>query len=175
MMSCRGGELSLGCPWSDVSASINPQFEHAGWRSMMLLAKTEGALEPRFRLRAQWFGNHAIYNKSRSFDTSGAADVWLPDLRTGIPNNAQGNTGYTLIGYGANEVSTMTGTVAAAKILRLGDPQYFLIVDRVPLTSRGSLTRRPQTCAHLACGLSSMGRNSSVLLSANAFRVLVAP
>jgi HK97 family phage major capsid protein len=106
----------------------------AGWRSIMLIAKTEEALGARFRPRAQWFGNRAIYNKAHSFDTSGAADVWLPDLRTGIPDNARGNTGYTLVGYGANEVSTMTGTVAAgSKILCLGDPQYFLIVDRIGL------------------------------------------
>jgi predicted phage gp36 major capsid-like protein len=101
------------------------------------LAKTEEALGPRFRPRGQWFGNHAICNKARSFDTSGAADVWLPDLRTGIPDNARGNTGYTLVGYSGNEVSTISGTVAAGnKILCLGDPQHFLIVDRADPSGR---------------------------------------
>jgi hypothetical protein len=52
---------------------------------LIAIAKTEGALGPKFCPRAQWFASRAIYNKARSFDTSGAADVWLPDLRTGIP------------------------------------------------------------------------------------------
>jgi HK97 family phage major capsid protein len=141
------------------------------------LAKTEEALGPRFRPRAQWFGNRAIYNKARSFDTSGAADVWLPDLRTGIPNNARGNTGYTLVGYGANEVSAMTGTVAAAnKILCLGDPQYFLIVDRIGLDVEAiPHTFGPNMRPLGQRGLWAMWRNSSAILSANAFRVLVVP
>jgi predicted phage gp36 major capsid-like protein len=101
-------------------------------------------------VRAQWFGNRAIYDKARSFDTSGAADVWLPDLRTGILNNAPGLTGYTPVGYGANEVSTMTGTVAAAsKILCLGDPQYFLIVDRIGLDVEAIPHTFGPTCAPL--------------------------
>jgi HK97 family phage major capsid protein len=117
------------------------------------------------------------YNKARSFDTSGAADVWLADLRTGIPNNARGTTGDTLVGYGANEVSTMTGTVAAAsKILCLGDPQYFLIVDRIGLNVEAIPHTFGSNMRPLGQrGLWAMWRNSSAVLSANAFRVLVVP
>src|SRR5688572_17412631 len=81
------------------------------------LCRTQKTILRQTRPRSQWFGNRAIYNKARSFDTSGAADVWLPDFRTGIRSNARGNTGYTLVVYGANEVSTMMGTVTGANKL----------------------------------------------------------
>jgi predicted phage gp36 major capsid-like protein len=76
-----------------------------------------------------------------------------------------------------NEVSTISGTVAAAnKILCLGDPQYFLIVHRVGL----DVEAIPHTCGPNMRplgqrGLWAMWRNSSAVLSASAFRVLVVP
>jgi predicted phage gp36 major capsid-like protein len=99
------------------------------------------------------------------------------DRRTGIPDNARGNTGYTLVAYGANEVSTMTGTVAAAnKILCLGDPQYFLIVDRIGLDVEAIPHAFGPNIRPLGQrGLWAMRRNSSAVLSANGIRVLVVP
>jgi HK97 family phage major capsid protein len=57
----------------------------------------EGALAPRFRPRAQFVANRAMYNIIRALDTAGGAQLWL---RIGelIPNNpasdgGSGNTG----------------------------------------------------------------------------------
>jgi predicted phage gp36 major capsid-like protein len=86
----------------------------------------------------------------------------------------EANARYTLVGYGANEASTMTDLAAANKISCLGDPQHFLAAFAP--TSRRSLTRSAPTCAPLGeRGLWAMWRNSSAVLSANAFRVLVVP
>jgi HK97 family phage major capsid protein len=94
--------------------------------------KTEEALAPRFRPNAQWFANRFIYNKIRQLDTAGGANLWVPDLRTGIPNNETGNTGYNLIGYPANESSGLAASLATTtKLAVLFDPSYFVIVERV--------------------------------------------
>jgi predicted phage gp36 major capsid-like protein len=71
----------------------------------------------------------------------------------------------------------MTGIVAAAnKILCLGDPQYFLIVDRVGLDVEAiPPTFGPNMRPIGQRGLWATWRNSSAVLSANAFRVLVVP
>jgi HK97 family phage major capsid protein/HK97 family phage prohead protease len=96
--------------------------------------KTEEALPPRFRPNAQWFANRFIYNKVRQIDTAGGANLWVPDLRTGLANNETGNTGYNLIGYPANEASAMAATLATTtKLAVLGDPNYYVIVERVGL------------------------------------------
>jgi predicted phage gp36 major capsid-like protein len=48
--------------------------------------KTEEALGPRFRPRAQWVANRFIYNKVRQFDTAGGAALWM-QLGRGLANN----------------------------------------------------------------------------------------
>jgi HK97 family phage major capsid protein/HK97 family phage prohead protease len=96
--------------------------------------KTEEALPPRFRAQAQWFANRFIYNKVRQLDTAGGANLWVQDLRTGIPANETGNTGFNLIGYPANEASAMAASLATTtKIAVLGDPNMYVIVERVGL------------------------------------------
>jgi HK97 family phage major capsid protein len=90
------------------------------------LYSLEGALAPRFRPRAQFVANRAMYNIIRALDTAGGAQMWL---RIGelLPNNpasdgGQGNTGLRLLGYPVNELSTMSATVVnATKIMLLGD------------------------------------------------------
>lgn len=96
------------------------------------LYKTEEALPPRFRPRAQWFANRFIYNKVRQLDTAGGANLWVPDLRTGLPANETGNTGFTLLGYPANEASGMAASLATTtKLAVLADPNYYVVVDRI--------------------------------------------
>jgi HK97 family phage major capsid protein len=142
------------------------------------LYSLEGALGPRFRPRAQWIANRSVYNLIRQFDTGGGGGLWLQQapLGVGLGNNVPrpGNIGADLLGYPANEVSAYTGAVASNNtILTLGDFRYFLIVDRIGMdvelvphlfgTNRRPVGQR---------GLLFFWRNTSVVLSANAFRTL---
>jgi hypothetical protein len=60
--------------------------------------------------------------KALSFDPGGAVDVWLRTLGMASRTMLEANARYTLVGYGANEASTMTDLAAANKISCLGDP-----------------------------------------------------
>jgi predicted phage gp36 major capsid-like protein len=63
-----------------------------------------------------------------------------------------------------------------SKILCLGDPQYFLIVDRIGLDVEAiPQTFGPNMRPPGQRGLWAMWRNTSAVLSANAFMVLVVP
>lgn len=136
----------------------------------------ENALGPRFRPRAQWVGNRAIYNRARQFDTAGGSGVWLENLQVGLPNQVPtpGNLNARLIGYPANEVSAMDSTITtASKVLALGDFRYFIIVDRIGMSISQiphlfGANQRPTGQS----GLYGFWRNSSKVLDANAFRVL---
>ena len=139
--------------------------------------KTEEALGPRFRPMAQWFANRFIYNKVRQIDTAGGAQLWVPNLREGLANNPQGNTGYNLDGYQANEASAMAATLATTtKIAVLGDPRYYVIVDRVGMDLElvphlfATANNRPSGQR----GLLAYWRNTARVFDANAFRTLVA-
>jgi len=143
------------------------------------LYSLEGALAPRFRPRAQFVANRAIYNIIRALDTAGGAQMWL---RIGelLPNNpasdgGQGNTGLRLLGYPVNELSTMSATVVnTTKIMLLGDFSYFKIVDRVGMTVEliphlfGATSRFPTGQR----GFYAYWRNGSKVLNAAAFRAL---
>jgi HK97 family phage major capsid protein len=143
------------------------------------LYSVEGALAPRFRPRAQWVANRAMYNIIRALDTAGGAQMWL---RIGelIPNNpasdgGQGNTGLRLLGYPVNELSTMAGTVTnGTKIMVLGDFSYFKIIDRVGMTVEliphlfGATNRFPTGQR----GFYAYWRNGSKVIDAAAFRAL---
>lgn len=134
----------------------------------------EAALPPRFRPNAQWTANRAVYSAMREFDTAGGASYWL-GLKEGLDNNRGGNVGMQLVGYKANELSTMAATPATqgAKTLVLGDFSYFIIVDRIGMSVEliphlFGENRRPTGQR----GLYAYWRNGSKVLSANAFRVL---
>jgi HK97 family phage major capsid protein len=139
----------------------------------------EAALPPRFRPRAQFLANRAMYNIIRALDTAGGAQLWLRigDLIQNDPasSGGVGNTGLRLLGYPVNEVSTMAATVTnGTKQMILGDTSYFVIVDRVGMnvelvpqifgaTSRFPIGQR---------GMYAWWRNSSLLLTAAATRAL---
>lgn len=129
------------------------------------------ALPPRFRPRGQWLANLSIYDKVRQFDTAGGASLWKR-LGEGL---TQGNTGADLIGRPAWEASSMSSSVRAGElILAFGDFRYFTIVDRIGMTVEliphlfGTARNFPTGQR----GLLAYWRNTSVVLSANGFRVL---
>jgi HK97 family phage major capsid protein len=140
------------------------------------LYKVEEALPDRFLPNAQWLGTRFAYNKVRQFDTAGGASIWTKSLTEGIGTDAAGNTGYELLGYPANRVSTMTAALTTgSKILVLGDFSRFAIVDRIGMDIEliphlfGAANRRPTGQR----GIYAIWRNDSRVLDANAFRVLV--
>jgi HK97 family phage major capsid protein/HK97 family phage prohead protease len=126
----------------------------------------EESVPPRFRSKAHFLANRSIYNKVRQFDTYGGAALWVRLL------DALGNE---LIGYPADEVSTMpSGTLADGDLIMvMGDFSKFLIADRLGMSIEliphlfGS-SGRPTGQR----GIYAIWRNSSVILTSNAFRVL---
>jgi HK97 family phage major capsid protein len=138
------------------------------------LYNLESSLAPRFRANADFVGNRAIYNKIRQFDTAGGASLWV-FLQQGIARDAAGNTGYQLLGYPANELSTMSSetTTTGQKTMVFGDFSQFLIVDRVGM----QVELIPHTFGANGRPLGQRGfyaiwRNSSKVLTAKAFKVL---
>lgn len=143
------------------------------------LGTLEAALAPRWRPRAQFVANRAMYNVIRNLDTQGGAQLWLRigDALANSPASAggNGNTGYSLLGYPANELSTMAGTITnGTKIMLLGDFSMFKIIDRVGMQIDliphlfGGTNRYPTGQR----GLYAYWRNGSKVLDANAFRAL---
>ena len=138
----------------------------------------EQSLPPRFRPRASFIGNRAVYNKIRQFDTAGGAQLFVQNLQMGLANQVPtpGQLGATLLGYNAGEVSAMSTatTTSSADILVIGDFNYFVIVDRIGLTVEliphlfGSGSRYPTGQR----GIYAYWRTGSVVASTNAFRKL---
>jgi HK97 family phage major capsid protein len=143
------------------------------------LYSLEGALAPRFRPRAQFVANRAMYNIIRALDTAGGAQLWLR-IGDSLPNSpasdgGNGNTGLRLLGYPVNELSTMSATVVnATKIMLLGDFSYFKIIDRVGMTIElvphifGATARYPIGQR----GFYAYWRNGSKVVDPVAFRAL---
>lgn len=143
----------------------------------------EQALGPRFRPRAVILGNRFSFNKARQFDTAGGSGVWAlgpaeGQLGYGLANGAprNGNIGPQLIGYPAYEDSAMAAALTTgSKILVLGDPRYYLIVDRIGMDIEviphlfGATNRFPTGQR----GFYAYWRNNATVLAANAWRVLV--
>jgi len=137
----------------------------------------ENSLPPRWRPRAQWVANRAIYSVIRGIDTAGGAALWLR-IGEGLANQPRseggfGNTGYTLAGYPANELSTAPATIVnAAKTIFFGDFSMFKIIDRVGMTVDliphlfGAVANYPTGQR----GLYAFWRNGSKVLDAGAFR-----
>lgn len=132
----------------------------------------EVELPPRFRGRASYLGNKAIYQKIRALaraEGAMAGDRWV-NMTAGLP--AQ------LDGYGAYEATEMTDdySTGASRFLLFGDFSQFLIVDRLgmnievnPHVTNGSGRWTGQR------SIVAVWRNSSKVLVDNAFRVLTVP
>lgn len=124
--------------------------------------KLIGALPPRFRSRAKMAANLAILQLIPAFGVAGqpADSIYSPISKT-------------LRGYPVAEASAMDDTAADAKeILLMGDFAHFVIVDRLGLTSRvvdaydGSGRPTGNSSIYAAW------RNTSKVLTFNAFRLL---
>jgi HK97 family phage major capsid protein len=145
----------------------------------------EQALPPRFRPLGQFFGNRFVYNQVRQFGQSANQALWLPVANPNIgsigfgldnrPFEEGGNIGQRLLGYGANEVSDMAASLThLSSILAIGDPNYYIIVDRIGMTVEliphlFGANRRPTGQR----GLYAYWRNTGAVVDPNAWRVLV--
>jgi HK97 family phage major capsid protein len=142
----------------------------------------EAALAPRFRPRAQWVANRAVYNIIRALDTAGGAQLWLRigELMGNAPasSGGNGNTGLRLLGYAVNELSTAPATIVnGIKDIFLGDFSMFKIIDRVGMNVELVQTLTQQAVAGAGFGfptgqrgLFAWWRNGSKVLDAVAFR-----
>jgi Phage capsid family len=111
-----------------------------GSRSPVLLAlvadlyTTETALPARFRKQAVWMGNRAQYQKIRQFALPESSSPVFEHVASGATE---------VIGYPAYENSAMaSGTGSGAKVMALGDPSYYCIVDRVGMDIEITVDRR---------------------------------
>jgi HK97 family phage major capsid protein len=143
----------------------------------------EAALAPRFRPRAQWVANRAVYNIIRALDTAGGAQLWLRIgegmANSPAPDGGNGNTGLRLLGYPVNELSTAPATplVNGTKTIFLGDFSMFKIIDRVGMNVElvQNLTQQAVAGAGFGFptgqrGLFAWWRNGSKVLDAVGFR-----
>jgi HK97 family phage major capsid protein len=133
----------------------------------------DDALPPRFEPNAVIVANKGFYNAIR--ELSGQQfDIWMP-LAEGIAKRPGGSTGRTLAGYPAWRSSEMSSdvTTTGELICLLGDFRYFAIAERLGMTL--------EVVPHLMGengrptgerGLYGYFRNSSGILSDNAFRLL---
>jgi HK97 family phage major capsid protein len=142
----------------------------------------EAALAPRFRPRAQWVANRAVYNIIRALDTAGGAQLWLRIgegmANSPAPDGGNGNTGLRLLGYPVNELSTAPATIVnTVKDIFLGDFSMFKIIDRVGMNLEMVSTLTQQAVAGAGFGLPTgqrgifaWWRNGSKVLDPVGFR-----
>lgn len=109
---------------SEINAAADDTFALADVYTI------QGALPAKYRGRASWLANNAIYNRIRAFDTSGGGGFWT-NLNDGRPPQ--------LLGRPALEAESMDGTVTTAGavsnfVLAFGDFGNYVIADRVGMT-----------------------------------------
>lgn len=136
------------------------------------------ALPARFRPRASYVANLFAYDKIRQFDTAGGASIWIQNLQQGAQGAAprDANVGATLLGRPAYEATAMAAALTTGqKIMVVGDFGLFLIVDRIGLSVEivPHLFHVDNNRPSGQRGLYAHWRNTSKVLSAAAFRVLV--
>jgi HK97 family phage major capsid protein/HK97 family phage prohead protease len=135
----------------------------------------ENALPVRFQPRASWLASPALFSRIRQQSGGQNTGIWADSLQEGMPPR--------LLGYPAYKASTV-GTaggvvppVASVKWGIFGDFNYFAIVDRIgfqvvpiPVLFNGN-TAGGIAYPNGMAGLVAYWRNSSGVLSSNAFRV----
>lgn len=142
---------------SVVSTATNDVFALAD------LDSTINSLGPRFRSRARWLGNLAIYQLARAFATAAQPG-----------NSVYDDVSKILRGYPADQASSMDSTATdAKKILVLGDfLTGYVIVDRLGVTTKVIDTvdssGRPTGGSTIYVAL----RNTGKVFAPNAFRLL---
>jgi len=127
----------------------------------------KGALPPRFRSSASWLANDMIYSLIRQFDEAGGSALWA---QLGADRPA------VLLGRSVYEASEMSdeSTNGGEDIMVYGDfSRGFIIIDRVGMNVE--LIPHVLGANHRPIGaraLYAYFRNTSALLTENAFRVL---
>jgi HK97 family phage major capsid protein/HK97 family phage prohead protease len=153
-----------GIPGS-LTAAGSLEYVGASWDDEDVY-DLESNLAPRFRARASFLANKAVFNTIRQFADADGHDLW-ERIGAGMP--AQ------LLGYNAYEASDMDDdSEDGNKFLLFGDFGQFLIVDRVGMSVElvphlFGANQRPTGQR----GLYAIWRNDSKILVPNAFRVLV--
>lgn len=146
--------------------AVNVSAAAGGFKVPDTLNALSEAVPPRFRARAQWLANTAVYNKIGALAAAAgyALDPWV-NLVNGKPNG--------LIGYPKNEASDMTSdmTTTNNRYMVFGDFKQFLIVDRLGM----SIELVPQLFGASGRptgqrGLYAIWRNNSKVLVPGAFR-----
>lgn len=104
-----------------ITATTNNVFQAAD------VYKLDDALPARYRARASFLANRAIYNQIRQFDTAGGAQMW-ERIGNSMPNE--------LLGRPAYEAEGMDGALATADdyVLVFGDFDNYVIADRIGTT-----------------------------------------
>lgn len=140
--------------------------------------KLETSLAPRWRPRATFVANRAVYNAIRQFDTAGGAGRLIDNLQIGLTNQVPtpGGLGMTMLGYPAREASAMASTPAttAALTLLFGDFNQFVIVDRIGMNVE-VVPQMFATANNLPSGqrgLFARWRTGSTVAAPTAFKVL---
>jgi HK97 family phage major capsid protein len=147
----------------------------------------EQGVPPRFRPRSVLLANRFILNKVRQFDTAGGSGVWFSGessngyggLGSQLANGALTQNAFTqsqLLGYPVYEDTAMAAaTTTNALIVVMGDPRYYIIVDRIgmdiELIPHLFNTGTPGMPTGQR-GFYAFWRNNANVLSPNAFRVL---
>jgi len=165
-----GADEPEGLIWAledDGSSSIPTAAQNTFALEDVFTLKT--ALPSRFRTRASFIANDAVFDAIRLFgvDDTGPNAYWV-DMNDGTPAR--------LLGKSAYEASEMSGDVETGgePILVYGDfSRGFVIIDRVGLNViNAGLVRNGDGRLTGAVGIYAYWRNTSKLRTANAFRML---
>lgn len=133
-------------------------------------------IPPRFEESAAWLASRAFYAQANALSRAESNfDIWVP-FSQGFAAPQDGSLRYQLLGYPTASASEMSSafTTGGENVAVLGDFQRgFIIVDRVGLNVElDPLVRNSSGKLFGARALYFYFRNTSKLLSANAFRML---
>jgi len=135
----------------------------------------ENALPVRFQPRASWLASPALFSRIRQQSGGQTTGIWADSLQVGMPGQLLGYPAYK-----ASSVGTAGGVVPPVASVRwgvFGDFNYFAIVDRIGFQVRQiSELFNGNTAGGIAypngmSGLVAYWRNTSGVLTSNAFRV----
>ena len=121
-------------------------------------------MPPRFTPGASWLARKNFYNLVRGLDTNGTL---LARLSVGVPP--------TLLDYPRYEASAMPSrqTFGTSRYAILGDFSQFLIVDKAGMDVEIVPHIFSNNVPTGQRGIFALWRNNSVILTPNAFRILV--
>lgn len=136
----------------------------------------DGDLAPRFENSAEWLASKAFYTKANELARAESNyDVWVP-IGQGFNTGPDGRLRYSLLGSPTNSASEVSKlfTTGGENVSVLGDFQRgFVIVDRIGMNMLfDEIVRNGDGKIIGASAVIAVVRNTSKLISANAFRML---